>query len=257
MAVVMILSATGRTNTIERLVATKTKAIEKREGQLKSKNRELEAFCSRVAHDLRGTVSNVQGIAEIIQGSKNMAEVREMTDILKDTTKQASRIIDGLYELSSVMHTDRQFEWVEISAVIKEAIQANEPKFKDVDITIDCPHSILCAHKVMPQVFQNLIDNSIRHAERGAAIKIHINSSANKIGTTDIYYEDNGPGIPSDAAEHIFEPFKTFESASARGLGLGLHIVKTIIDIHNGSITLITSRVLTGVAFKITLPTSI
>jgi two-component system sensor kinase FixL len=119
-----------------------------------------------------------------------------------------------------------------------------------VSKTVDAGLNVLCDHQEMTQVFMNLFNNSIDAMERNTgAIEVEAKPED---GNVLVFVRDTGGGIPEELAGEVFKPFFTTKG-KAQGTGLGLFIVKHIIEDHGGSVALETGAE-KGAAFKIVLP---
>ena len=129
--------------------------------------------------------------------------------------------------------------------MIAESLRHISRKHDDYEIMTDCESSLVLARmdvRLIIQVLVNSIDNAIKYTPAGSVICIR---GTKTDGKAQISVEDNGPGIPEEMKQHIFEMFytgKTTVADSHRSLGLGLALCHSIIEAHNGTLTLTETR---------------
>ena len=140
--------------------------------------------------------------------------------------------------------------------VITEALRHINRKSQEYEIRVTSSEELLMADmdaKLIVQVLINLIDNAIKYTPVHSEISIHTEKKGKWI---EVSVSDNGPGIPDDQKEHIFEMFycgRNHIADSRRSLGLGLSLCKTIIEFHGGQIS-VSDHKPTGTVFTFTLP---
>jgi signal transduction histidine kinase len=219
--------------------------------KIASQQKEIEAFSNRVAHDLRGTVGVIQGLSQVGMEMDEVEELKKIHERIFNTSIKAGRVIQGIFELCNLTGKDATFEPCSLNEIIKNAV--DELEENDLNIEIDCPHSLIGSKNMLPRVFDNLISNSIKFTQeiREPIIKV---KSEEREGVLRVIYEDNGPGIPKKHRIKIFNAFERLHGESIEGLGIGLNIVKKIIEIHNAEISIEDAENLEGCAFIIDFP---
>lgn len=214
---------------------------------------DLQEFSSRVAHDIKSPVgfiySACQVLKELVEG-----DAREMSEKIGETAQRALQIIDAIYLLSGLSTAKPEFGFQPLSDIVGEAKSALTLPIEEsgCEIVVDCPHEVYCARDLLPQVFQNLMSNSIKFTRQLRKPVIRIRSEE-KGGSLDIRFEDNGPGIPAEHRLRIFKAFERLHGSEVEGLGIGLNIANRVIDLHKGSIGLVESGRLGGATFRIQL----
>ena len=145
-----------------------------------------------------------------------------------------------------------------VEDVVREALRHVERRKNEHEITVDCGEDILLARmdaKLIVQVLVNLINNAVKYTQAGSKIRITAGKEEKNVW---IAVEDNGPGIPAECREHVFEMFysgKNKVSASRRSLGLGLALCRSIVNAHGGELVL-RDCAPHGCHFRFTLPLS-
>ena len=237
-------------------------AEEKERAAVRAKNEQLRADLLRtISHDLRTPLTSISGNASnLISNYEKMDDpTRKQTflDIYDDSMwlinlveniLSISRIEDGRMNLS--ISTEL------VSEVFEEALRHTNRHSGQHTITVQMDDDLLLAHmdaKLVVQVLINLVDNAIKYTPAGSHIVL---SAAAQGESAVIRVSDDGPGIPDEAKEKVFEMFSTGEkriSDSRRSLGLGLALCRTIIAAHGGTITL-SDNTPHGCIFTFTLP---
>jgi two-component system phosphate regulon sensor histidine kinase PhoR len=229
--------------------------------------RELEhtrrEFVANVSHELRTPLSLIKGGVETLKsGAKDEPKTcAKFLDIIDRHTDRLIFLIEDLLTLSKLEGSQAllNFETVSISTVVNEVLGDLAPRAeaRDVTLTNEVSAAILVRADFdrLQQVLYNLVDNAIKYGR----IAGHVKVSAQRLSTTnwvEVAVEDDGPGIPPDAAARVFERFYRVDSARSReqgGTGLGLSIVKHIVQAHGGAVSL-DSALGQGARFRFTLP---
>ena len=145
-----------------------------------------------------------------------------------------------------------------VEDVVREALRHVERRKNEHKITVDCGEDVLLARmdaKLIVQVLVNLINNAVKYTQAGSKIRITAGKEEKNVW---IAVEDNGPGIPAECREHVFEMFysgKNKVSDSRRSLGLGLALCRSIVNAHGGELVL-RDCAPHGCHFRFTLPLS-
>jgi len=227
--------------------------------QLENTRRE---FVANVSHELRTPLSLIKGYVEtLIDGAKDEPAVA--TRFLQTIEKHADRLtflIEDLLTISK-LESGQVVMNLQASAVhplverVLDDLQSKATE-RQVHLRNETP-SDLVAHadsERIEQVLFNLIDNSIKYGKQGGAVAIQ--ARAKDAQMIEISVRDDGPGIPPEARERIFERFYRVDRARSReqgGTGLGLSIVKHIVQSHGGEVW-VESEHGKGAAFSFTLP---
>ena len=229
--------------------------------RLKELENTRQEFVANVSHELRTPLSLIKGYAEtLIHGAKDNPEVA--LRFLQTIDKHADRLtylIDDLLTISRLESGQIQLKLQTTSprAVAARVIEdlSLRATGKEVRLQNQIPELTANADpQRIQQVLFNLIDNAIKYGKTGGTVVVdgHLNDK----GMIEISVQDDGPGIPEDAAQRIFERFYRVDKGRAReqgGTGLGLSIVKHIIHCHGGTVWL-KSLPGEGTTFFFTLP---
>ncbi len=227
-------------------------------------NKLRQDFLANVSHELRTPISMIQGYSEaIIDDIVNTSdEIKDLTNIIYDESLRIGRLVNELLDLAGMEFELNQLQYskIDIRKLIDKVIRKfssleNEHKIS-LESNYDTLPDILIEIDIdrIEQVLTNLVDNAIRHTNYDGKITIKAKlKSDNKIL---IEVEDSGEGIPEEDIPYVFERFYKADKARTRGhsgMGLGLSIVKNIVQTHGGNIS-VTSKIGKGTTFSIILP---
>ncbi|SDN44009.1 Signal transduction histidine kinase [Fictibacillus solisalsi] len=202
-----------------------------------------QEFISNVSHEIQSPLTSIMGFAHALK-NENLGhdERKHYLDIIETESIRLSRLSDNLLKLTSLESEHPPFELKEyrLDHQIRRIILANEPQWseKEINMEIDLEHlSITADQDLMDQVWINLIHNSIKFTPEKGTIAVEAFKKEDDLLIVEI--KDTGIGMNQEALLHIFERFYKADQSRHRkygGSGLGLPIVKKIIDLHNGSI---------------------
>ena len=238
-------------------------AMEKEKNAILAKNEQLRADLLRaISHDLRTPLCSISGNADMLLGNSERLDEATRHQIYTDIYDDSEWLIGVVENLLSITRLNDgrlKFKFTDqlLDEVIAESLRHISRKHDDYKIMADCEELVLVRMDVqlIIQVLVNLIDNAIKYTLPGSVICIR---GIKTEGKAQISVEDNGPGIPEEMKPHIFEMFytgKTTVADSRRSLGLGLALCHSIIEAHNGTLTL-TDHAPHGCNFIFTLPLS-
>lgn len=200
-----------------------------------------------ISHDLKTPLANIMGYADLLMKNKDIPDNdrEKFLEIIINNSSRANSLIGDLFELSKMGSSDFKLKLksVDICEYLRELIASLIPQIEEVgfESCFEIPEVkriILIDEKQMDRALLNIINNALKYNKPGTVIKISLKNFFNKVV---IEICDNGIGIPLSLSEEIFEPFKRVDSArnsQTGGTGLGLAITKTIIEKHNGHISL-------------------
>ncbi|MCF7954517.1 MAG: PAS domain S-box protein [Phycisphaerae bacterium] len=277
----------GKTAGIEGFIIDSTKAKEDEQERkrlmemLRSKNEELQSIVYISSHDLRGPLVNINGFSGSL--ANNCAKLRKLlsnekidNDIAKEIlelidetipedllfitegTKKMKTLIDGLLQVSRVGTVKVKMENLDMNEVIENIIANVSYRIQQIDTSITLHRELPPCYgdnNQINQLFSNLIDNAIKYLDPNRKGEIHISGHC-EFGKSHYCVKDNGIGIQENHQKKIFEVYNRLDpEGSVAGEGLGLTIIKRILDRHNGTIWL-ESRPGVGSEFLVTLPSS-
>jgi PAS domain S-box-containing protein len=232
---------------------------EKLIAELEEKNTELERFTYTVSHDLKAPLITIRGFLTFVREDARAGNmVRVEKDILRinDATEKMQRLLTDLLELSRIGRLKHEPMHISTNALIAEVVEFLHGRLQEHKVTVkimDGLPAIYGDSQRIFEVFQNLIDNAAKFMDDQAQPAIEIGAQGEKNGKPVFYVRDNGIGIPPQLKDKIFGLFDKLNPQS-EGTGVGLALVKRIIEIHGGRIW-VESEPGTGTTFFFSLPT--
>ncbi|WP_293596616.1 MULTISPECIES: ATP-binding protein [unclassified Polaromonas] len=227
---------------ILRLNADLEERVRQRTAQLEAANKELEAFSYSVSHDLRSPLNTIDGFSQLLEqaaGDKIGDKGQHYLSRIRAGTQQMSELIDGLLSLAKLSRDQLRSEAVDLSAVSRKAAQACREGEPERQARIQIQDGLL-AHGdplLLSVVIQNLLGNAWKFTARRAVARINIGGELDASGETVYFVKDNGAGFDMHHAGKLFGAFERLHSHSDfLGTGLGLTIVKRVIDRHGGRV---------------------
>lgn len=246
---------TNRTDEIGRLATDFMKMSE----SLRLTEEKRQQFVSNVSHEIQSPLTSIQGFSQALQEEDFTDEERKhYLSIIEKESRRLSALSKQLLTLSLLDQDEvlREKEGFNIKKQLEEVIHSTEWQWqeKELRLTLDSQSiELVGERKLLHQVWQNLMSNAIRYTEPGGAIKIQAKEDADNVIVS---FSDTGIGIDEKHLTQIFDRFFIADEARTRtssSTGLGLSIVKRILEIHNGTI-MVNSELGEGTSFTVTLP---
>jgi len=229
-------------------------------GRLDQSFEAMRRFVADASHELRTPLSVIRGEADVaLSHDRSSAEYREALAVVLDESRRLSRLVDDLLNLARadagrVRLQEQNFYFNELVA---ECCRSLAPLAAARGIRVECPCDIDIPFRGDEQLLRrlvlNLVDNAIRYTQAGGRVTAAVEAKPHGVR---LQVSDTGPGIPPEAAPHIFERFYRVSRARSReegGFGLGLSIVKWIAETHRGAVELDSGPEI-GTTFTVTLP---
>ena len=197
-------------------------------------------FIADAAHELRTPITAISIQAENLDHAELRPESRERLAALRDGTRRTAHLLEQLLALARYDIAGMPLAAVAsldacTKEVVADALPCAADRSVDLGFEIVKPVYVSGEPTMLKTMIRNLIDNAVRHIPKGGRIDVSVfRDGARAI----LQIEDNGPGIPETDLGRIFEPFVRGQDAVEQGSGLGLSIVRRIIDRLNGSISL-------------------
>jgi len=204
-------------------------------------NKELEDFIYIVAHDLKEPLFAIGGYTSKMfkdYSDKFDDKMKRYANRVNINIEKMSQKIYDLIEVMRAGGTKCEFKNNDSNAIIKDVIEMLEDKIKAKEINVlvqDNLPSVYCDSERMKEVFLNLLANAIKFMGDATQKQVRIGSEV-KNGYCELFVEDTGIGIRPEYQERIFKIFKRLNDVEAEGNGVGLSMVKKIIELHNGKI---------------------
>jgi light-regulated signal transduction histidine kinase (bacteriophytochrome) len=216
-------------------------AVAARTTELARSNRELEAFASVVAHDLRSPLLTISGYCQILQdehGQGNIADANEYLGYIVDGVARMNRLIGDLLDYARVGRSDEPFEPVALDVVLTQVLANLEAVIRQSQAHVHVgPLPVVLGDQTqLVQLFQNLIVNAIKfHRDADPVVEI---AATREESLWQFSVADNGIGIRPEHFEQIFQVFHRLHGKEYPGTGIGLALCKKIVERHGGRIWL-------------------
>jgi two-component system sensor histidine kinase ChvG len=213
-------------------------------GALYTRIEAIESFAADVSHELKNPLTSLRSAVETLPMAKTDANRKRLLDVIEHDVKRLDRLIT---DISDASRLDAELQRQEVATVdlasLLEALvkAANEVSTTDVKVTLTFEGGAPRDFKVpghdsrLGQVVSNLVDNARSFSPAAGTVRITCRKLKNDV---EIVVDDDGPGVPPDAFEKIFERFYTDRPHQGFGQnsGLGLSITKQIVEAHGGTI---------------------
>lgn len=209
--------------------------------KLEDKNAELERFAYSVSHDLKSPLITIKGFLEVLETDVfkgNILGMRTNMTRINAAADKMRRLLDELLELSRIGYLVRPVEGVSSEEAVRDAIQLVYGRINECGMKIEIAPGfpkVKADHKRLTEVFQNLIDNSIKFKGNCTDPEIHIGFLSDGDSPTIFYVRDNGIGIEPQYFHKVFGLFEKLD-AKIEGTGVGLALAKRIVETHGGKI---------------------
>ena len=246
------------------MVGTSADVTERKETAkaLQEADRRKDEFLALLAHELRNPLAPLRTGLQLLALTKDSPEAAERTrEMMQRQVTYMVRLIDDLLDVSRIARgkLELRLEVRDLRDIIKSAIETSAPVLQVGR------HELICSIpeqsfpvKADPvrlsQVFANLLNNAARCTPRGGKIQL---SAHAEDGQVVVAVSDNGVGIPRDMLERVFEPFQQIESRdrpSHGGLGLGLSLARSLVELQDGSVVAESAGEGQGASFTVRLP---
>jgi PAS domain S-box-containing protein len=236
--------------------------LEREQARLAEADRRKNEFLATLAHELRNPLAPIRNAVHVMQLADGNGEVMtRVRDTLERQVHQLVRLVDDLMDVSRItmgkvaLHQQR----LELASVIQSALETSRPLIEatrhELTVTL-APHPLYVVGDLtrLAQVVTNLLNNATKYTPEGGHIWLSVERQANNAV---IRVRDNGAGIPADMLSHIFEMFtqadRSAENAQV-GLGIGLTLVRSLVEMHGGSIEATSEGPGLGSEFTVRLP---
>jgi signal transduction histidine kinase len=230
--------------------------------QAEEASRLKEEFLATVSHELRTPLNAVVGWSKLLRSGKLDADgASHAVEVIERNAAAQRQIIEDLLDVSRIVTGKLRISTqpVDLLLVIHAAIDAVRPaaEAKEISISmhIEAPDSIVRADvERLQQVFWNLLANAVKFTPHGGSIDVYLERHDS---LAEVRIEDTGPGVPAEFLPHIFERFSQADGSSTRkhgGLGLGLAIVRHLVELHGGTVSATNREAGSGAILIVRLP---
>lgn len=230
--------------------------------QLQQADRFKNEFLALLAHELRNPLAPIRTAVQILvrRNAANL-ELAQAQEIAERQIRHMSRLLDDLLDVARISQGKLEIrrEAIDASVIIRRAVDAELPFIQErrLEVSVDLPAEPLGvdADPVrLQQIFVNLLNNAAKYTEPGGRIAL---SAQAEEGQIVIRFKDTGIGIDPSVIPRLFEPFVQVERREKRsvgGVGLGLAVVKKLVEMHDGSVHVFSAGLGRGSEFLVRLP---
>lgn len=236
--------------------------LQQRVAELRELDENRNHFLAMLAHELRNPLAPISNALQFFKLSGPASgDAAALRAIIERQLAHMTRLIDDLLDVSRVTrnHLALQCEPIDFTAVVQQAIEASRPDIERRQhhlalSLLDGPLMVNGDAVRLSQAITNLLNNAAKFTPRGGQISLRTDLEGTHVVTR---IRDNGRGIPPDKREKIFEPFVQLDQSLERtesGLGIGLSLVRRIVELHDGTITAASAGLGHGSEFTLRLP---
>lgn len=240
-------------------------ALHEQKEQLSAADRQKDEFLAMLAHELRNPLAPIRTASEILARTpshESRSHSRGAVDIIKRQTAQLTRLVDDLLDVSRITHgrIELQRGPVDLTSVIAQAIETVEPQLRAKQHTLSTvlsnyePLYVSGDHARLVQCLGNVLTNATKYTDPGGQIRVQSRAEGEYVV---IEVADNGTGVAPELLPRIFELFvqndRTLDRSQG-GLGVGLAVVKRLIQMHGGEVSARSPGLGHGTTFEIRLP---
>src|SRR6185503_4847009 len=207
--------------------------------ELTTKNAELERFTYTASHDLRSplvTIKGFLGYLELDAASGNVERLKGDTKRIANAVDKMGQLLDDLLELSRIGRIINAPETIPFVELVQQAIELTQGRLRQRGVRIELQPDLATVYgdkARLTEVLQNLLDNAAKYMGDQPHPLIEIGTRGEEAGQSIFYVRDNGIGIEPEYREKIFGLFNKLDARS-EGTGIGLALVKRIIEYHGG-----------------------
>lgn len=242
----------------ERLLASERQA----RSDAEEANRAKDEFLATLSHELRTPLNAMHGWVHLLRtGKLNEEMTTRGLEVLERNTRAQAQLIDDILDVSRIITGKLRLEprAVQIQAVTEAAVDAIRPAAEargvQLRLRLDAPTAqVLGDPTRLQQVCWNLLSNAVKFTGRNGAVEVTLRLDE---GNVELAVRDEGAGIAAKLLPHVFERFRQGDSSSTRmhgGLGLGLAIVRHLVELHGGQVSAQSPGEGKGATFRVTLP---
>lgn len=247
---------------LKELNETLERRVEERSAALREADRRKDEFLATLAHELRNPLAPVLNSLELMKGAGSDVELLEQSRVtVERQIGQMVRLIDDLLDVNRITRNklELKLERVELASVLSHAVESCRPLYErsghELQVASPTEPILLNADPVrLAQVLVNLLTNSCKYTEPGGRIWISVDRRGSEVALT---IRDTGIGIPREMLTKVFDLFTQVDRSlerTAGGLGIGLSLVKRLVEMHGGTVTAFSDGQDQGSEFVVRLP---
>jgi PAS domain S-box-containing protein len=228
---------------------------------LSEADRRKNEFLAMLAHELRNPLAPISNAARALRLGGGDAAPQSASEMLERQVGQMARLVDDLLDMSRITRgkIELRKERVELAPIVEQAVEAVRAQYKSMnhELTVSLPPQPLpldADPARLTQVVANLLNNACKFTDRGGRVSLHVEEEN---GLVAIRVRDSGIGIAAEHLPRLFDMFTQVDTSLERsrdGLGIGLTLVKTLVEMHGGTVAVRSEGVGHGSEFTVRLP---
>jgi signal transduction histidine kinase len=253
---------TAELNSLNEALHAEIAERKRAEQSLRDADRRKDEFLATLAHELRNPLAPLTAAIQLIAAEpERLDQVRQLVGIMSQQLQQLVRLIDDLVDVSRIGSGKVRLrsEPLDLAEFVQAAIDQSRPLIEtaghELHVELSSAPLVICGDKVrLAQVVSNLLINAAKYTPPGGRIDLKACRDANDAVIT---VRDNGIGIPQEMQGRIFELFAQVDTSTTRtrgGLGIGLTIVRTLVEMHGGAVQATSAGSGQGSEFAVRLP---
>lgn len=229
--------------------------------EAESANRIKDEFLAILSHELRTPLNVIVGWTGILASQKSPESVERAAEVIQRNASLQKRLIEDLLDLAGILtgKVTVRTDPVDLRGLAKAAVDSLRPAAagKGIDLefeTLCSAHVIIGDADRLQQVIWNLLSNSIKFTPEGGKVRLQLRPAGSHV---EIVVSDNGQGISADFLPFVFDRFRQAEQTTTRkhsGLGLGLALVRHLVELHGGTVVAVSPGKGCGATFTVSLP---
>jgi PAS domain S-box-containing protein len=231
-------------------------------GELQDAHRRKDEFLAMLAHELRGPLAPLRNMLDFMKrASGDAGQLEQAQSTMQRQLDHLVRLVDDLLDISRITRDKIELrrEHVDLASIIYQSVEVCRPLAESANhrISINLPDEPIYLHADavrLTQVFSNLLNNSCKYTEPGGRISL---TADRRGGEVTVQVKDSGVGISPEKLRSVFEMFAQVDQTLERsqgGLGIGLTLVKRLVEMHGGSVEAASAGVGQGSEFTVRLP---
>lgn len=243
-------------------IQTRDAALERARDTAEAANRAKDEFLAIVSHELRTPLTPILAWARMLRGGQlDAAGQQRAVEIIERNTRSQAQLIEDLLDVSRIITGKLRLDMrrVELHVLVEAALESVRPtaEAKGVHlVTIIDPHAgtVSGDPERLKQVIWNLLSNAIKFTPAGGRVQATLRRTASQC---ELLISDTGQGIPPEFLPYVFDRFRQADATSTRahgGLGLGLAIVRHLVELHGGTVQAVSAGTDRGSTFTVRLP---
>jgi signal transduction histidine kinase len=231
--------------------------------ELVTADRRKDEFLAVLCHELRSPLGSIQNAVTILRrrSGDDLAVEHRMHALIDRQLRHMRLLAEGLLDVSRITCSQLrlQRERIDLCVVVRNAIETLESDFsqRNHGLAVTWPDAPVWLHadvRRLEQVFVNLLGNASKYTDAGGELALSLHACD---GHAVVHIRDSGIGIAHEVLPHIFDLFVQADGAAARsrsGLGIGLALVRTLVELHGGNVTAVSAGLGQGSEFTVRLP---